>query len=166
VLFRSAPYTLLDGVGSQVPRALLRTVIEDGMRWALFYYLRGAEPGVLAALERPLVGPEQLLRPGRPATDLPADWPESGCRLGPRGAAALVTGHDEPPWLEALAAETFLSTPEGGVEARLLFEDATASSAAAASLRHHADAGAARGRLVILTWGGNGAPAGAGDPAR
>lgn len=151
--------TLLEGVGSQVPRALLRAVVEDGMRWALFHYLRGGEQGVLAALERPLVGPEQLLRPGRPETALPADWPDGGCRLGPRGAAALVTGNDEPPWLEVLVAGTFVSTPDGGVEARLLFEDASASAAAAARVRSHADAGAARGPLVILTWSPGGSPA-------
>lgn len=134
---------LRERVDRPVARALLTGLVEDGLRWAVYHYLRGGERGLLAALERPAVGPESLLRPGRPAVRPEEPWPEGGCRLGPRGAMALVLGQDEVPWLDALVADRF-ATRADHVEGRLLFDGPRSAAEAAQAIR-------ARGADVTLS---------------
>jgi hypothetical protein len=143
---------LLARVDDPVAEALLDGLVKDGLRWAVYHYLRGGRQGLMAALERPLVGPERLLRPGRPTVRPPDDWPEGGCRLGPRAAWALLLGQDEVPWLDGLVADRFAALDDGSVEVRLLFEGSRVAAEAAAALAEGAPSVKQTGTELLLTW--------------
>ncbi len=103
-----------------VRRALFDTYFDDGLRWALFHFLRGGLPAVVAALERPGVGPEALLRPG---VARPHPLPAEGCRLGPRASLALLGGDPDAAWLDTLL-DARAEAPAGkGLVVALAFED-------------------------------------------
>jgi hypothetical protein len=116
-----------------VQRAMLRTFFEDGLRWALFHYLKGGFGDLLAALERPAEGPETLLRPG---VNRPRPAGSGACRLGPRGAAALLTGQDETDWVDRLVADRWESEGPDRVVVRLWFEDEAGAIGAQDDLSH------------------------------
>jgi hypothetical protein len=144
--------SLLEPARDPVVQALLKGFVEDGLRWAVYHYLRGGEMGLMAALERPDVGPERLLRPGRPSVRPAEAWSAGGCRLGPRGALALLLGQDEVPWLDGLVADRFEAPAEGGVEGRLLFEGEHAAAGAAAALRERIPNVKLAGSELRLSW--------------
>ena len=115
-----------------VRRALFRTMVDDGRRWALFWFLRAGWSGVGAALERPASGLGDLARPGaRPSA---AAGPATGCRLGPRGAAALAGADDDAPWNAAIVADAWNVDPRGRLVGLLAFDDEGAAVRAAADL--------------------------------
>lgn len=91
---------LAEGASSRLDAAFLRVLTEDGLRWAAYHFLLGGIDGLIAALERPVVGPADLLTPGRrrDAVRLPG----SGCRVGPRPAALLLVDDDDTLWVDAL----------------------------------------------------------------
>ncbi len=103
-----------------VERALIETFVEDGLRWAIYEYLKGGETGLLAALERPFVTPAELMRPGMRRRGLKSD--PSACSLGPRAAAALVTGRNDEGWASALIGDAFSLASAAAVTGRLAFE--------------------------------------------
>jgi hypothetical protein len=144
---------LIDAAGDPVVRALLKGMVQDGLRWALYHHLRGGHQALASALERPGVGPERLLRPGRPRIRTPEGWPAEGCRLGPRGALALVFGQDELPWLDGLAADVFWAADDGKVEGRLLFDGERDASEAGSALAGKAVEVVVEGPELRLTWG-------------
>jgi hypothetical protein len=115
-----------------VRRALVTTYYDDGLRWALYHHLRGGLSEVVAALERPGVGPDVLLRPGlsRARPGVP-----DGCRLGPRAAVALLTGYDDPPWLDTLVTDSSVADPKAGLVVTLGFEDERSASRAQLDLQ-------------------------------
>lgn len=113
-----------------VRRALLDTFLDDGLRWALFHFLRGGLPAVAGALERPGVGPEMLLRPGiARARVLPAN----GCRLGPRAALALLGGDADAAWVDTLV-DARAEAPAAGLVVALAFEDERSATRARGDL--------------------------------
>lgn len=152
---------LVAAADDPIARGLLKGLVHDGLRWALYHYLRGGHEALLSALERPGVDPARLLRPGRPRLPLPEDWPAEGCRLGPRGALALVYGQDELPWLDGLTADVFVAGEGGTVEGRLLFEGSQEAARAAAALDAEAVQASVEGSELRLRW----VPGGGAQPA-
>ena len=145
-----------------VERAVLVTLLEDGLRWAAYHYLRGGYEELLAALERPFVTPAELLRPG-----VRLSWREEGggvCHFGPRIAAALVTGDEDPSWIAGMAADRFEVTAEGDVEAVLTFIGEGEAAAAMPYLRGNASKATREGKLVRLRLTRPGRPAAAPVP--
>jgi hypothetical protein len=134
-----------------VARGMLRVLLADGVRWAVFHFLRAGPEGVSEALERPAVGPEELLRPGarRPVW---RNRPE-GCRLGPRGAAALLTGREDPPWIADLSADSFSVGESGGALGWLGFDDEAGARRAATEISAAGHRVEVRGSVVILELG-------------
>ncbi len=122
----------VEAAGDPVRAALVRELLEDGLRWAVFQYSRGGLVGLLAALERP-AGPTELIRPGsiRP---LPEGLPP-GCRLGPRAAAALYGGDHDAAWVADLLADSAQVGEGGRIAVTLVFEAPHAAEEAAAALR-------------------------------
>ncbi|RMF76536.1 MAG: hypothetical protein D6738_01270 [Acidobacteria bacterium] len=116
-----------------VVRAALRAFAEDGLRWAAFHFLRGGVDELIAAIERPGVRPSDLLGPGR-APRRPA-LPEGGCRIGPRPAAALLVGDDDPLWVDELLEDRWRREAGGGTAVSLRFETEEAAAEAAADAR-------------------------------
>ncbi|MBP7148301.1 MAG: hypothetical protein KBD01_12195 [Acidobacteria bacterium] len=137
---------LLASATDDVRRALLRVLVEDGLRWALLHYVKAGLPGLLAAMESPAAGPADLLRPGlRLRVDgVPAD----GCHLGPRAAAVLLAGTDDPPWVDQLRLDSFSAGTGGRVGAVLGFESDAAASRAAGELRDSGWQASAQGHLL------------------
>ncbi len=131
----------IEAAGDPVRAALMRELLEDGLRWAVFHYARGGLIGLLAALERP-AGPAELVRPGsiRP---LPEGVPP-GCRLGPRAAAALYGGDYDADWVADLLADSAQVGEGGEIAVTLVFEAPPAAAEAAAALR-------SRGAVVELS---------------
>lgn len=124
--------SLQDAASDPVRRALLRTFFDDGLRWALFHYLKGGFREVLAALERPGASPASLLRPGRSHASPPL--PAGACSLGPRGAAALLTGDDEAIWAPTVVADAWALDAQGRVKVQLWFDDEASATAAQGDL--------------------------------
>lgn len=119
-----------EAASDPVARALVDTFFVDGPEWALVQYLRGGLPAILAGLERPSVTPRELL--GAAPAALPAPM-VSSCKLGPRGAAALVGAAPDRSWIRQIAAEE--SGPVGtAMVVRLLFENEEAATRAAGDL--------------------------------
>ncbi len=114
--------------GDPVRAALVQVFHEDGLRWALYQYLRGGFSAVAAALERPAAGLETLLRPGMVRRTPP---PPAGCALGARASAALLTGRADEGWADSLVADRWTAGPGGALHAWLAFEDAHAAGLAA-----------------------------------
>ncbi len=135
--------------GDPVSRALVKMYVEDGVRWALMHYLRGGPEALAEALERPGIGPEGLLRPGarRPA---PRGRPP-GCRVGPRGAAALLLGDDDPVWVADLVEDSFAPGANGSVLGWLGFESAASAARAADDLVRHGLRAEARDAVVVVS---------------
>ncbi len=123
---------LLDAAGSPLERALLESSFEDGLRFMAYHYLRGGEPAMIAAMERPLVDPAELMRPGA-RRGRPGDLPK-GCSFGPRGVAALLTGRSDAPWADGLLADRFVTRSDGAPRGLLVFESESAAGNAAAAL--------------------------------
>jgi len=136
--------------GDPLRAALVRALLEDGLRWAVFHYARGGVVGLLAALERP-AGPAELVRPGivRP---VPEGVP-SGCHLGPRAAAALYGGDHDAPWVSGLLADTAQRGAGGEIVVTLSFEAPAAAEEAAAAIRSRGGSAEVSGSTVrgILT---------------
>ncbi len=121
---------LAAGARDPVTRAALRVFAEDGLRWAAFHFLRGGVDELIAAIEKPGIGPAGLLGPGRrPA---PRRLAGEGCRLGPRPAAALLVGDDDPLWVDELLEDLWVRFSDGRIEGRLLLATDTAARNAAA----------------------------------
>jgi hypothetical protein len=120
------------GASDPLRTALLRALLEDGLRWAVYHYSRGGVIGLLAGLERP-ASPAELVRPGVLRTP-PEAMPE-GCRLGPRGAAALYGGDDDASWVGDLLADSARVGPTGEILVSLSFESANGAEGAAETLR-------------------------------
>jgi hypothetical protein len=133
----------IEGAGDPVRAAMLRSLLEDGLRWAVYHYASGGIVGLLAALERP-AGPAELLRPGLVRT-VPEGVP-AGCRLGPRAAAALYGGDYDAAWVADLLADAASPADGGGIAVTLVFEGSAAAGEAAAALR-------ARGGMVDVAGG-------------
>lgn len=123
---------LQDEVTDPVPRALLTTFFEDGLRWATVQYLSGRWAGLMASLEKPGVGPEALFG-ARPAARSPAVSGDQ-CRLGPRGAVALLSASAQPDWLTQIVSDTS-SAGAGGAVLQLQFDSGIAAARAAAEIR-------------------------------
>ncbi|HHN73823.1 MAG TPA: hypothetical protein ENK10_01200 [Acidobacteria bacterium] len=107
-------------------RAVIETFSSDGLRWAVFHYLRGGLPGLMAALERPVVRPAQLLHPLEKVPPPPA----GGCRPGPRVAEALVWGDPAPGWAADLLEHELIAGAGGGVRLVLRFASSSAAQRA------------------------------------
>ncbi|MCU0230707.1 MAG: hypothetical protein MUC67_04930 [Acidobacteria bacterium] len=118
--------------GDPLRSALVRALLEDGLRWAVYHYSRSGIVGLLAGLERP-ASPAELVRPGvvRAAPGAASE----GCRLGPRGAAALYGGDDDAPWVGDLLSDSARVGPAGEILVSLQFESATGAEEAAETLR-------------------------------
>jgi len=135
----------IERAGDPLRAALVRALLEDGLRWAVYHYVRGGLVGLLAALERP-TGPAELVRPGvvRPVPEgVPA-----GCHLGPRAAAALYGGDDDAPWVADLLADAAQPGAGGGVVVTMYFEAPAAAAEAAAALRSRGAAVEVVGKVV------------------
>ena len=126
---------LARGAHDPVTRAALRVFAEDGLRWAAFHFLRGGVDELIAAIERPGVGPADLLGPGRGSRVDPL--PGTGCRLGPRPAAALLVGDDDPLWVDEMHDDVWTVRDDGGAAGRLRFSTGSAARAAADDARNH-----------------------------
>lgn len=122
----------IEAAGDPLRAALVRALLEDGLRWAVFHYARGGVVGLLAALERPS-GPAELLRPGI-VRSAPEGVPQ-GCHLGPRAAAALYGGDHDAPWVAGLLADAAQPGAGGQILVTLFFEGPAAAEEAAAALR-------------------------------
>ena len=126
------PGRALEATRDPLVRSAFRVFLDDGMRWAVYHYLRSGMTGVVAEIERPGQGPAEILTPGRrtAARRLPAE----GCRLGPRGAAVLLIDDDDPPWIAGLQADLFQPDAAGKVHAWLAFVSEKAAGRAAIAL--------------------------------
>lgn len=125
---------LLAAARSPLARAALLVYLEDGFRWAAFHYLRGGLTGVLAAAERPGVGPEDLLRPGLRGRE--PDLGAGGCRLGPRLTATLLAGESDPVWVDRVLGSSWSRDADGnGTGVRVELEDEAAATALAEAMR-------------------------------
>ncbi len=140
---------LLAMAANPVERAYLLTFLEDGFHWIAYHYLRGGVAGLLSAVERPLVFPAELLRPGR-RISVPESLPE-GCSLGPRAAAALLTSNPEAAWTSELLADRFWLEGEGKVRGLLVFESDAGAMGCAARLERSGHALQVEGKRLELT---------------
>ena len=140
---------IASSLGDPVSRALLKMFVEDGVRWALMHYLRGGPDALAAALERPGVGPEGLLRPGARRRS-PGGRPP-GCRLGPRGAAALLLGEDDPIWVADLVEDSFVIRDGGSILGWLGFESAGGAKRAADDLAQRGLRAESRDAVVVVS---------------
>ncbi|MDQ7088916.1 MAG: hypothetical protein Q9Q13_14135 [Acidobacteriota bacterium] len=108
-------------------RAVIETLTRDGLRWAVFHYLKGRLPALMAAVERPIVRPEQLLHP---LERVPAPRSDGGCRPGPRVAEVLAWGEPSPGWAANLLDQNLLPAGPDGVRLELLFSSTSAAERA------------------------------------
>jgi hypothetical protein len=122
----------IEAAGDPLRSALVRALLEDGLRWAVYHYARGGLVGLLAALERP-AGPAELIRPGvvRPVPD----GVPRGCHLGPRAAAALYGGDHDATWVADLLADAAQTGTGGEVVVTLFLDAPPAAEEAAEALR-------------------------------
>ncbi|UCF66249.1 MAG: hypothetical protein JSV80_10655 [Acidobacteriota bacterium] len=123
---------LLEAARTPLVGAFVRALLEDGMRWATYQYVRGGIPGLVAALERPAVGPEDLLRPGLRRRPLAAQ--AGGCRLGPRPMAALLIGTDDPAWIDTVEDAVLVAGEPQWWRGWLQLESVHAAESAAADM--------------------------------
>ncbi len=123
---------LRDVVADPVARALLITYFEDGLRWATVQFLSGRWAGLMASLEKPGVGPEALLGARPTASSLPVTADQ--CRLGPRGAVALLAATAQPGWLTQIISD-ISSVAANGAVLQLQFDSAAAAERAATEIR-------------------------------
>ncbi|MFN7964162.1 MAG: hypothetical protein U0V87_00530 [Acidobacteriota bacterium] len=122
---------LRDSVSDPVARALLTTYFEDGLRWATVQYLSGRWTGLMSSLEKPGVGPEALFGARPSAGSVPVG--PGACRLGPRGALALLDAAAQPEWLTQIISDQ-ASTATGVTVLQLHFDSAAAAARAAAEI--------------------------------
>lgn len=110
---------------------LHRVLTEDGLRWAAYHFLVGGVDALIAALERPALGPGDLLTPGRKRAA--ARLAGEGCRIGPRPAALFLVGSDDASWIDDLADDLW-SVREGRIVVALAFDSEDAATRVAADL--------------------------------
>ncbi|RMG47286.1 MAG: hypothetical protein D6718_03990 [Acidobacteria bacterium] len=140
---------LYAGTDQPVYRAMLRVLLEDGPRWAAYHAVRAGTAGLVAALERPGIGPHVLLRPGLPPPR--SEAPDGACRLGPRPTVALVGLPDDSPWVGALRDEWIEVSGTGSLEAVLAFDGEASATRAAADLSARGCRATAAGRRVTAS---------------
>jgi len=105
-----------------VRRVLAEAYLRDGLRWAAYAWLRGGWEGLAAALERPGIGPAELLVPARRGRTSAADV--DTCRLGPRVAGLLLAGDSDAPVVDRLLEDRWELVPQTGrLRATLRVED-------------------------------------------
>ncbi len=92
-------------------RALAETCLRDGLRWAAWAWLRGGWRGLAAALERPGIGPAELLVPARRGRTVAGKG--ETCRLGPRASGLLLVGDPDAPLVDRLLEDHWSALPGG-----------------------------------------------------
>ncbi len=113
-----------------VRRVLAEAYLRDGLRWAAYAWLRGGWEGLAAALERPGIGPAELLVPARRGHTTAGS---GTCRLGPRVAGLLLAGDPDAPLVDRLLDDRWQVGPGGGrIRATLLVEDGAVADLLAA----------------------------------
>lgn len=149
-----------------VRAALLRVFHDDGLRWALFHYLRGGFSAVAGALERPAASPDTLLRPGLSRRE-PAQAP-AGCRLGARASVALLTRDgDAAGWVDGVVADRWSLDPDRRPRVWLAFESEHAAARALTALAAEAVEAQQEGAILRArpTRQGGESPAPRGKPS-
>lgn len=138
----------IDATGlDPVARALLEQFSADGLRWATVQFLSGRWEAVFSALEKPGLGLESLLgsKPQLPA----AQVPEGACRLGPRGAAALLFRGEPPSWIDQVTSDWSLAA-KGKAALMLKLESAEVATRAAAELAEFGFSVSVQDRVVTI----------------